>query len=451
MANSYLNKTFSGNGSTTKFTASFWVKRSKIGVTQEVIAKLLNGSNETTIRFKSDDTLNFVDYTGDSTLLGKTTNRKFRDTNAWYHIVCNIDTTQASADDRAKIYVNGVQETSFSANTVYSQNASTSWNNTWGTHIGWSGSDNYFDGYLSHVALVDGTALTPTSFGETDSTSGIWKFKSPSGVTWGTNGVHLKFENSGALGTDSSGNSNTFAVNGNLKQSLDTPSNVYATLNTLNLQTSSPPTIINGNNTISAITDNDNVATTLGGEFKWYYEAKVLVNPDTSNNLGVGVGACHIDAFNYAGWSAGNRSGFQNSDTKWYSNNLSSNGRFVEGAGTQVTVGLTQANAGAIIGVACDSANGRVYIHVNGVYQNSGDPVGGTGYIGGTTGKSGIWFPYFSPDGTNYGTVDVNFGNGLFGTTAITSAGSNGNGSLFEYDVPSGYYALNTKNINTYG
>ena len=61
--------------------------------------------------------------------------------------------------------------------------------------------------------------LTPTTFGETDSTSGIWKFKSPSGVTWGTNGFHLKFENSGALGTDSSGNSNTFTVNGNLKQS----------------------------------------------------------------------------------------------------------------------------------------------------------------------------------------------------------------------------------------
>ena len=87
----------------------------------------------------------------------------------------------------------------------------------------------YFEGYVSHFSVVDGTALAPTVFGETDSTSGIWKFKSPSGVTWGTNGVHLKFENSGALGTDSSGNSNTFTVNGNLKQAVDTPSNVYCT------------------------------------------------------------------------------------------------------------------------------------------------------------------------------------------------------------------------------
>ena len=80
-------------------------------------------------------------------------------------------------------------------------------------------------------AFVDGTALTPTSFGETDATSGIWKFKSPSGLSWGTNGFHLKFENSGNLGLDSSGQTNNYTVNGDLKQSLDTPSNVYATLN----------------------------------------------------------------------------------------------------------------------------------------------------------------------------------------------------------------------------
>ena len=81
--------------------------------------------------------------------------------------------------------------------------------------------------------IVDGSALTPTSFGETDSTSGIWKFKSPSGVTWGNNGFHLKFENSGNLGLDSSGQSNNFTVNGNLMQSIDTPSNNYATINPL--------------------------------------------------------------------------------------------------------------------------------------------------------------------------------------------------------------------------
>ena len=103
-------------------------------------------------------------------------------------------------------------------------------------------SSEYFEGYISHFALVDGQQLTPTTFGQTDSTSGIWKFKAPSGVTWGTNGVHLKFENSGALGTDSSGNTNTYTVNGNLKQALDTPSNVHAVMNPLLGPTSNPPT-----------------------------------------------------------------------------------------------------------------------------------------------------------------------------------------------------------------
>ena len=308
----------------------------------------------------------------------------------------------------------------------------------------------YWDGSMAHVHWIDGTQYQASDFGETDATTGIWKPKTAPSVTYGTNGFFLKFENSGALGTDSSGNSNTFTVNGNLKQALDTPSNVYATLNTLHLQTSSPPTFSNGNTTIASIGDNDNIASTFSGEFKWYYEAKILQNPDGTNGYGAGVGACHIDTFNYAGWKDGNRTGFINSDTKWYSNSLSGAGRFVQGAGNQVIGGLTQATAGDIVGVACDSTNGRVYIHINGTYQNSGDPVNGTGYIGGDTAKTGLWFPWFSSDHT-YGTLDVNFGNGFFGTTPISSAGSNGNGSLFEYDVPSGYYALNTKNINTYG
>jgi len=369
--------------------------------------------------------------------------RLFRDTSAWYHFVVQNN------NGTVTLYVNN-QTVSLSSSTLGTNKINI---DSTAHYIGRQVADTTqnFDGYMSHVSFVDGSVVAPTTFGETDSTSGIWKFKSPSGVTWGTNGFHLKFENSAALGTDSSGNTNTFAVNGNLKQALDTPSNVYATLNPLNLQASSPPTIIKGNTGISAIGDNDNVSTTLGGEFKWYYEAKCVQSPDGSNGYGLGVGACHVDTFGHSGWSAGNRSNFVYSEAKWYSNSLVNAGRFVQGNGNQVIGSLTQATAGDIIGCACDAANGKVYIHINGTYLNSGDPVNGTGFIGGTTGKSGMWFPFFSPDGTDYGTLDINFGNGYFGTTAISSAGSNGNGSLFEYDVPSGYYALNTKNLNTYG
>ena len=116
-----------------------------------------------------------------------------------------------------------MQETSFETSTYPPQNQDTRLNKSGvNLHIGQDGNNaNYVDGYISHIALVDNAIVAPTVFGETDSTSGIWKFKSPSGVTWGTNGFWLKFENSGNLGLDSSGNSNTFTVNGNGRQAVD--------------------------------------------------------------------------------------------------------------------------------------------------------------------------------------------------------------------------------------
>ena len=152
--------------------------------------------------------------------------------------------------------------------------------------IGNGGANNmFFNGYMSHVSFVDGQQLTPTTFGETDSTSGIWKFKSPSGVTWGTNGFHLKFENSGALGTDSSGNTNTFTVNGNLKQSLSTPSNVYNTWNFNNKYNNM--TIANGGTAIAwQQTSSDawcvgNLAVNSG---KWYWEWKAISEHPEANS-----------------------------------------------------------------------------------------------------------------------------------------------------------------------
>jgi len=440
MANSYLNKTFSGNGSTTKFTASFWVKRSKIGARQEVIAKWSSGSNNTTIRFLDDDTLAFVDYASSTTVLGKTTNRKFRDTSAWYHIVCNIDTTQASSDDRAKIYVNGVQETSFASNTVYSQNASTNWNNTWSNQIGWSGNDGYFEGYISHVALVDGQALAPTVFGETDSTSGIWKFKSPSGVTWGTNGFHLKFENSAALGTDSSGNSNTFTVNGNGRQALDTPSNVYATANPLHFNATIPSagTLSNGNLTFTSSQGGSAYpamySTMAVSQGKWYAEFKVT----TANSAIIGIGS---------GIPSGGFFGGGVYDYAYYYD-----GAFYNNGGN--TGSQSSYTDGDIISVAMDLDNNKVYVAKNNTWQHSGNPSassGGYTITAPSSTNTGVYHIAYGDSGGGTPTIQGNFGNGYFGTTAISSAGSNGNGSLFEYDVPSGYYALNTKNINTYG
>ena len=449
MANTHLTRTSGTSTNTDIFTISTWVKRSELDDNDFFVYATGGNSDDNwfQVGFANDNKFIISAY---NTVWLKT-NRVFRDVNAWYHIVIKADSPQGTASNRLKLYVNGVEETSFTTDnrSSISQGQTWGWNKNSIVHyIGSKAGSNYFDGCLSHFHFSDGYAYDASTFGSTDSTTGEWQINTSPSFTLGTNGFTILKD--GNTITDQSTNSNNWTLaGGTLTKTEDCPSNVFATLNTLNLQTSSPPTIIKGNNTISAIGDNDNVSTTLGGEFKWYYEAKCVQSPDGSNGYGLGVGACHIDTFSKSGWSAGNRGNFVYSEAKWYSNSLVGAGRFVQGNGNEVTTGLTQPTAGDIIGCACDAANGKVYIHINGTYLTSGDPVNGTGFIGGTTGKSGMWFPFFSPDGTDYGTLDINFGNGYFGSTQISSAGTNASGiGIFEYDVPTGYTALSTKGLN---
>ncbi len=459
MANSYLVRTPSSAGNRKTFTISVWVKRSKLSYDYAymVTAGEYNQDQMAQFKFDSNDQFNISGYASNGSKDFRVhTNRRFRDTSAWYHVMAAVDTTQSTAADRVKVYVNGVQETSFSEATYPSQNYDTAFNlNGIQSNIGVrAGTGVFFEGYLSHVAIVDGAALTPTSFGETDSTSGIWKFKSPTGVTWGTNGVHLKFESSGNLGLDSSGQTNNYTVNGNLKQALDTPSNVYATYNTNISQTANVAgrnasvgiSLINGNlsnGATAAIFVNQ--LSTLGFSKGKFY-AEFLTTGDTYAAVGI-VNQKYSDA------SLG---AYIGSDTTSGVNNIgyqSVTGAVKKNNSTSYT-GATYTSANDIIGVAVDMDNNYIYFSKNGTWQNSGDPTSGSTGTGGVAITQDTYF--FASDahnntgsGTQY--IHANFGNGFFGTTAITSAGSNGNGSLFEYDVPTGYYALNTKNINTYG
>ena len=433
MANSYVTRTPSSTGNNQKFTISLWLKRSGLS-SQQIFTNAYYAQSDNgflSARFTSDDKF---ELTGWSTTW-RTTNRVFRDTSGWYHIVIAIDTTLATAGDRIKIYVNGSQETSFGTSNNPSQNHNFPFNTASfiqdvGCNHHGSGRTNFFDGYITHYAQVDGSQLTPTSFGETDSTSGIWKFKSPSGITWGTNGVHLKFENSGALGTDSSGNSNTYTVGGNLKQALTTPSNVYATLNPLGFQSADNGQLSNGSNTFSSADSGlhnltiSNLAVNTG---KWYWEVKVA---GTVNNYTY-IGIRDIDSNPTKNQYLGEVTGGVALRSDGYYN--------VDGSFPSQFAGISY-GSGDIIGVALDLDNNKIYWYENGTLVNSG----------GTTVTNRLYAPGASMVGNN-GISNFNFGNGFFGTTAITSAGSNGNGSLFEYDVPSGHYALNTKNINTYG
>nr|BAR15147.1 lectin-like protein [uncultured Mediterranean phage uvMED] len=440
MANSYLRRTLGSPTNAKKYTFSVWVKKTQVSLGGSNLYNYLMSYDAGSavrehIRFGENDELTWYSRDSSSNATSLDTNRKFRDTNGFYHIVCQYDSAQGTASNRKKIYVNGVQETSFSQSGYPAQNLDSALNtNSLPINVGAFGSSSpsiYFNGYMSHASFVDGSIVAPTVFGETDSTSGIWKFKSPSGVTWGNNGFHLKFENSGAMGTDSSGNTNTFTVNGNLRQALDTPSNVYATFNPLDKSGGTVTTFSNGNTTTMHNSGNNGVVTasrsTLGySSGKWYWEAKCIA---TGGDVRTGI--ISMSSTDYATNS--------NPFTLNEAYNYKQTGQKGSSGDTNVSYGASY-TAGDIIGIAHDADNGTLAFYKNGVSQGNAF----------TSLSTSLTWGAFTTE-YNTGKYDYNFGNGFFGTTAITSAGSNGNGSLFEYDVPSGYYALNTKNINTYG
>ena len=441
MANSYLFRNFTSAGNKKTFTFSAWVKFADDTSISTLFATGADSENRLIfIRHDSGSgsALKVDGKTSTNQTIEVRTNRAFRDTNAWYHIVLRVDTTQSTAADRVRIYVNGVQETSFAQSTYPSQNYDTEVNKTANHMVGrysYSAS-NYLNGYMSHAAFVDGASLAPTSFGETDSTSGIWKFKPPSGVNFGTNGFHLKFENSGNLGLDSA-NSNNFTTQGNLKQSLSTPSTIYGTLSNQIVPWASSTVATNGNTTITCPSGTEGTSmVTIGvNTGKWYCEMK----QGDSNDVYIGVGAETFISDNllnaYSGATHNATTGLlvKHSNGTRYVNGSSSSGIFAS------------TGSGDVTGIALDldAATRTVTFYKNGVVDSAGAQNLPTNM------QSGFLFPVCMV--LDNSIIHLNTGDGFFGTTAITSAGSNGNGSLFEFDVPSNHYALNTKNINTYG
>ncbi len=435
MASTYLTRTqTTGNKKTWTFSA--WIKRGFLsGATQGLISAYT--SDYDGIHFYNTNAFRIY-FNG--TVGGQIiTNRLFRDVSAWYHIVVAVDTTQATASDRVKVYVNGVQETSFSTSNYPSQNYDTHFNVANTLELGRNeGGNFYFDGQMAHVHFIDGTAYDADTFGETDSTTGIWKPKTAPSVTYGTNGFFLKFENSGAFGTDSSGNANNFTVNGTMTQTIDTPSNVFATMNPLDNNYASS-TFSNGNNTIVTNSGNYtyNTATLGASSGKYYWEVKV---DNTSTVDVIGITGKLSTASTYFLGTSNDSVGYEDSGV-YYTNN------------SQVSPYGDSYTTNDIIGVAMDLDNNKLYFSKNGVFQNSGVPTSGatgTGAIDITTSSTGFYFPALG-DYTSaaISTFSVNFGNGYFGTTAVSSAQNPDDGiGIFEYAVPTGYKALCTKSIN---
>ena len=444
-------------GSTTNrrtYTVSFWLKKTNTTAEQHpVFAGDLGGSNPYfDFRFDSSQIINWYhsDSSGNKEFNLKT-NAMFRDPSAWYHFVLALDTTQATDSNRVKLYVNGSQITDFSEATYPAQNFDTAFNVS-GYEVQFGAIRNNsptLNGYMAEMILIDGQQLTPSSFGESDEDSGIWKPKDVSDLTFGTNGFYLNVpgsstgQNSNGLGGDSSGNDNHFASSGlsAVDQSLDTPTNNY---NILNILTSrGGGTIEEGNLKYTASGSDSSIFGTLGipPGMKVYFEVK-LTNNTAQNAIGIhneyDPGGTFVKGGSASGMYSFKPRGSA-SVTQYFNDGSSTN------------TGTSNYANDTIIGVAVDNENGQIHYHVNGTYLNSSDPTDNnpaalvTGF-----GGSSEQYLHFSLDTTSSQPInEYNFGSPSY---SISSSNSDGNGhGNFEYAVPSGYYALNTKNLAEFG
>jgi hypothetical protein len=431
-----LQRTFS-SGNRKTYTLSFWIKKTAINQTNFIFQSLQDGNNFGQIYFNADQ-FGYESYIG-SLQFQLITTQVFRDVSAWYHIVVAIDTTQATSSNRGKIYVNGSQVTSFAYSTYPSQNYDTFFNQNRTHTIGantFSGFGNLLNGYLSDYFFIDGQALDPTSFGETDFDTGIWKPKAYTG-TYGTNGFYLQFKNSASLGTDSSGNGNTFTVNNltSIDQTTDTPTNNFATANPLDYS-GIAPTLGNGNLSITTAEQSDKpFRTTIAvSKGKWYMEYKCEKSgTDGENHFGLWSAENSLTS-NYVGYQLYSWGIFTSDGNK--RNNQSS---------TSYGSAIAQND---IVMIALDKDNGKIWWGKNGTWFNSGNPASGTNEafsnINTVVGADGFVSFCFLPQQR----FSLNFGNPPYSANSYTDSAGFGN---FSYQPPANYFALCTKNLSLYG
>jgi hypothetical protein len=262
----YLNRTFGSAGNRKTYTFSGWFKRGNIlGANTTLALAVESGGNNADIHIESGEVLRFRDQGNSLNLI---TNQVFRDPSAWFHLVAAVDTTQSTASNRAKLYLNGSQITSFSTETYMAQDSEGLINSADNIEIGRNPNGSVFwDGYMAELVFIDGQALTPASLGETNN-DGVWIPKNPSSLTFGTNGYYLKGQDSSALGDDTSGNGNDFSSSGlaAADQVTDSPTNNMPTLNSLSTGT-------------GALSDGNLQYTGVSGN--WSNSRLTLLVPDT--------------------------------------------------------------------------------------------------------------------------------------------------------------------------
>ena len=436
----FLSRT-SGASPTSKrtFTYSAWIKAAPSLSSSTQIALVSSSANNGMIGwnmisfggrlFIRNDATNDIQFTG-----------LFRDPSAWGHLVVAIDTTQATASDRVKVYWNGTAMTYLSGTypslnyDSYLNAASTAYRIMSDTVNG-----TYVDGYLSEMNFIDGQALTPSSFGQTDSATGVWVPKKYSG-TYGTNGFYLKFADATTtttIGNDSSGNANNWTTSGisvtsgtTFDQMTDTPTLNYAVWSAID---KASVTVSEANMAAVPATDVQAIRATVAmpATGKWYWEVAVsalgygtgLGIADNASNLVTGAASAATRTYQFGSWFNTFNSGI---------NQFGTDQAITGGANW---TGASQPAANDIIIIAVDMDNGSMWVGKNGTWFNSsGTANPATNTDPRWTGLSGTtWFPYMAGYGsTTPVTCRINFGQ-----------------RAFSYTPPSGFKALNTENITS--
>jgi hypothetical protein len=443
-ASAFFSRTPSVTGNRRTWTASLWFKRGTLGVAQ-VLLGATGSSRATYINLNASNQLQIYSATSAGGGDGGEyiTTQVFRDPSAWYHIVIAYDSTQATSTNRIKLWVNGQQATSFATSTAPTLNHDSQFNWTGAAmDIGRYSTSSYVDGYLTEINFIDGQALDPSSFGETNLVTGVWQPKKYAG-TYGTNGFYLNFSDNSAataaaIGKDYSGNGNNWTPNNisvtagvTYDSMLDVPTQWadggngrgnYGTLSPL--WKGSLQTLSNGNLT-SSKSSGTNISDVWGNfgitSGKWYFECSVT-SLSATVYIGVGQGGGIGEALDDLAESA----------TSYYY--TSSTGDKEYGGTVETAYGNTY-TSGDTIGCAVDMDTGKIWWSKNGTWQASGDPAAGVNaaFTDLLTKGSNAFFAFSSTNGaSNSNTLHWNFGQ-----------------RPFAYTPPTGFKALNTLNLPT--
>ena len=441
----YMHKTPGSAGSNSTFTFSAWVKRGALSSLQMLFSA--GSSTQGQICFDAQD--NLAVYDG-ATVIAETT-AVYRDPTAWMHVVVAC-ASGASGTDKCKVYVNGTQVTSFATDNRSSFSNLNNVNQDSQQNVGAEGSGptNFFDGYMAEVVMIDGTQYAASDFGEFDSDSPtIWKPKDVSGLTFGTNGFYLDFEDSSNLGNDANGGTDLTEVNiAAADQATDTCTNNFCVMNPLDY---TPTTFAEGNLKLNFSQSPNVFGITTGtlfmGSGKYYFEAKIT-SPDSSTGIQVGViqvepylsrlTAPGVDLSLFFGLGA----------------------RFITTGGVHKVLNGTDSSISDswsnddIIRIAYDGSAGKIYMWTGTSELTGQDISAGTSFNNGTLTSGTMVLPYtsFGDGGSGTKTAQVEWNFGGCPAFSISSGNSDANGyGNFEYSVPSGYYSLCTKNLAEFG